>query len=1125
MTASPSDPPPPSTSVAETLFESWLDALENDEDTSFEELLERHPAEAEALRRLHDRWTRLDTAMDRLLPPTLADASYFHEMVQGRESVDLSAARTRREAGDVLGDYRLLRQLGQGAMGEVWEAEQISLGRRVALKLLRPETASAERAHALAREAKAGGCLDHPGIVTVYAAGEVDGVPYIAQQLVGDGLTLADVLEHLRRHPRQRNQHDQRVARLVLDVARAVETAHAEGILHRDLKPSNILVGPDDRPRVSDFGLAQLAGDGTSRGLVGTAAYMSPEQVSAGETALDDRSDVFSLGAVLYEALTLQRAFPGEKTADVLRRVVEEDPPDARLLEPGLPADLAIICAKALEKRRADRYGDMKAFADDLKRFLSHEPIRAAPPDALGRLRRWIMRHPALSTGYALGAALLLLLGLALAREVDLRQEAEEATGRADAAAAAARAAERVSRLREERAVELSALANVQAAALHVERGEHVEARLRLEACPPALRGWEWDHFALRADTSLMRFDGHQGALTAVAITPDGRRLATGGFDGEVVLWDAGTGAELLRLPAHQGAVRGVALSGDGSTLVTGGDDSVTRVWDARDGRELFVLQGHLARVRAVGVSRDGWLVVSGADDGTVHAWDAKRGNEYLVTAAFEAGVRSVAVSADGRRFAVGSRLGAARCWDADTGELVREIPSRQQGEARVALDANGGRLFVADGRGLVALYLDGDDRPYTTIAGPGGPVTALAVDDRGTRLLVAADGDAAWVDLMTGRRTPLTGHRGLVTAVAVADGGARLLAGDDRGVATLWDASLRGAKETRVLQGLAVAPTELAVDADARTIVGGSLQESVVPVWNGDGSLRFLLDGHATNILDVAVSADGSRIASAALDGTVHLWDAADGRLLRRVDGRAGGASALALDATGALLVSGDRRGRVRLWSTVDGTAEVLPPAGLGRITQVCLARGGELVVAGDESGNVVLWRDGGPPRRLREGPGFDDGLLALTADGRVLVRGGVRSDALAAWDLEAGTHWASRLGLRDGLSTLTLSPDGRRVFGSSWRDTVVRVWDVPEARTTAFLAAHTGDVTAVVLSPDGSRLVTAATDGTIRAWETRAALGRGRAADGPDAGAGDGATDAPAPDEPSDASTSGIR
>ena len=328
-------------------------------------------------------------------------------------------------AGRVLGGFRLVEELGRGGMGVVWEAEELALGRRVALKLVLDARLRAPGTlERFRREAEAAARLAHPAIVAVLSVGEADGLPYIAQELVPGGVTLADHLATLRETDELPPDHFRRTAETFLTLAEALAAAHAARVLHRDVKPGNVLLADGTRPKLADFGLARLEGaealsiTGT---VLGTPHYASPEQTLGRE--LDARTDVFSLGATLYEALTLRRPFEGDRLEQVLRKVREEDPPDPRALRSKVPADLAVIARKALEKRPQDRYADMAAMADDLRRHLQHLPISAREPGLVERARKWSRRHPAIAVGAATMSAAVVALSISLAQVVEARGE------------------------------------------------------------------------------------------------------------------------------------------------------------------------------------------------------------------------------------------------------------------------------------------------------------------------------------------------------------------------------------------------------------------------------------------------------------------------------------------------------------------------------------------------------------------------------------------------------------------------------------------------------------------------------------------------------------------------------
>lgn len=315
--------------------------------------------------------------------------------------------------GAAFGDYMLIKELGNGGMGTVWEAEQQSIRRRVAIKILDAglglRKRDMERFH---REAEAGARLEHPSIVTVFELGEVDNSPFIAQELIEGGRTLDDLFTDLAIAGKLPNIHFRQMTELFVELADALQSAHDAGVTHRDLKPQNILLTPSGEPRIADFGLAAVA-DGRDLArtgdFVGTPYYMSPEQAASKRMGMDHRTDIFSLGATFYEALTLARPFTGDSYPQVIKKVLVEDPTPPRSLRSQIPEDLAVICLKAMEKDADRRYASMKDFAEDLQRFLEDRPILASPPGWVTRTKKWLRRHPALALSGSIGGITLLV--------------------------------------------------------------------------------------------------------------------------------------------------------------------------------------------------------------------------------------------------------------------------------------------------------------------------------------------------------------------------------------------------------------------------------------------------------------------------------------------------------------------------------------------------------------------------------------------------------------------------------------------------------------------------------------------------------------------------------------------
>ncbi len=404
------------------ILDEYLSALESGIPASRDDLLSQNPDLAEPLCAYLD-------SLDEL-----------HNAAAGFAGGEERAARESRPHGSDekrLGDYRLLREIGRGGMGVVYEAEQISLGRRVALKVL-PFAAvlDSKQIARFKNEAQAAAQLDHPNIVSVYAVGSDRGVHYYAMQLI-DGQPLDRAIEELRRLSSPRDgaaeggtdagsadtvaegedaagalsparpsfltqvstdkpRYFRTIMRLGIQAAEALQAAHEFGVIHRDIKPSNLLLDGEGKLWVTDFGLARCQTDKTltrTGDLVGTMRYMSPEQTQGQSALVDQRTDIYSLGATLYELLALEPAFPGDDGPDLLRRLAEQDPRPLKQLQPRIPADLQTVIHKAMARRREDRYTTARDFADDLRRVLESKPTIAKPPTLADRLGKWTRRH------------------------------------------------------------------------------------------------------------------------------------------------------------------------------------------------------------------------------------------------------------------------------------------------------------------------------------------------------------------------------------------------------------------------------------------------------------------------------------------------------------------------------------------------------------------------------------------------------------------------------------------------------------------------------------------------------------------------------------------------------------
>jgi WD40 repeat protein/serine/threonine protein kinase len=919
----PNDPTIPQDSL-DSLIAAYLDAVDSGQSPDRQELLERHPQHADALRSFfadHDLMNRAAA------PLRLAAASDATNATETGKAGALPRVR-------YFGDYKLLEEIARGGMGVVYKARQVSLNRVVALKMiLAGQFASETEVDRFYAEARSAARLQHPNIVAIHEVGKHENQHYFSMDYI-DGKSLSQIA-------RESPLPAEKAAAYLKAIAEAIEFAHREGTLHRDLKPSNVLIDRFDQPQVTDFGLAkriegtaQLTATGT---LAGTPSYMPPEQAGAHEGRLSPASDVYSLGALLYELVTGRPPFLADTLLATLNQVLNNEPVSPRLLNSKVPRDLETICLKCLQKSPAKRYNSAAELSRDIDRFLGGKPIHARPVSSAEHAWRWCRRNPVIASLSA--SVSLLLLASAIGGPtltVIANRNARKANENAQLAFAESRRADSARTAAEQSATEAKrakieadnqrdeARLNAYASGIqlaqrawqenNVVRARELLAELPTEAAGRKLRGFEWHYLDRLCHSEALTLKGHRGWVRSVAFNPDGQRVASASADGTIKIWESATGKELLSM--DDGVVFSVAFSPDGQRLASG-SGSDTKIWDSATGKVLLDLGEGTAT--CVTFSPDGKRLASAHDTGnagTLNIWDSATG-KLLFSTDDNDGVLSVAFSPDGQRMASGSRYHVG-IRDSANGKQVLSITT--PGEVRsVAFSPDGRRLASADGSVKIWDAASGKElfnlqRGGSSVAfSPDGQHLASGGFDRTVKI---------W-DVSSGRELfELKGHSAEWVTVAFSPDGQRLASGGFDQTVKIWNCFSE--KERlwlkRPSDPMSTPSLRIAFSPDSHRL---QLADGVtVKIWETTSGKK-LVDRQLGGFC-MPFSADGSRVVSGRGHRTLKIWDIASGKALFNLKGHRDRLSSVAFSPDGRRLASGSLDRTVKIWDLTSGKEQI---------------------------------------------------------------------------------------------------------------------------------------------------------------------------------------------------------
>jgi eukaryotic-like serine/threonine-protein kinase len=986
------------------------------------------------------RLDELDVHGDPLLQALRAAKTSLGELPIPAAASSGGSGDCRRSAADRFGRYQVMEELGRGGMGIVYRAFDPHLRRIVALKVVMPERLGrAEDRSRFQAEAEAAARLQHANIVQIYDLGENRGELFFAMEYV-EGGSLA------RRLPEQAMPFREAAATLAV-LGDAVEYAHQRKIVHRDLKPANILLTGDGTPKIADFGLCKRLDEQTGQtvdgALLGSPSYMAPEQAEGSAKTIGPATDVYGLGAILYEVLTGRPPFGGASAWETLLAVKSSEPAPPSRFQRHVPRDLETICLKCLEKTPSRRYENAAALAADLRRFLDGVPVAARKPGVVERAARTIRRYPGISALSALlSVSLVAIAVILLIYNARLRQSLEEARR------------------------DMYSLQLQRCAALAEEDPDHALTLLEDEnRSPPDLRDFAWHYLRKACNREIFCADQGEEAL-CLTVAADGSRFAVGDARGRIVI-RTDSGEPRLTLVGPAVRITDLAFDPKRPQLASSGEDGVVRLWDVRTGKCVRDFSAAVPtrpenplRCNAVRFSPDGKMLAAGYSDGIIRLWDPESARCTKELVGERASILSLSFNRSGRVLAAAARNETLRFWSIPNGEPACRLETAHGYVTNVQFHPLEPSVFATTGgEGMVRLWeaVSGHvPRLRCTLRGSSRPATAnsIAFSPDGKKLAVGRDDHTLQVwSVETGVRSAVfRGHAAQISAVGFITPDKVLAAGKNGRIQAL---SLNPGLPPRCLAAHnKKAVTALAFFPDRRHIISSGC-DGALRLWTREGDKLF----------EERRSSDDWIGGIACARGTPRIaWRREDTFLTARIEGcrlvdsrtlwvEPMAPSSFAFSADGSRLAVGSAvGGGVKMIDTVSGTPldPVSAPETLAALT--FLPRNGSLVGVGN-------------------------------------------SDCLWVCEKNRKTFVARSLGRSDSYTIVCCSAEGDRLAVGAASGRIALI-DANEMRVLAWLEGHSNAVTGLCFCPGGAHGTLASADagGEIRLWDATSGPERGR-------------------------------